>query len=113
MRNSMAQVTSRDLEYLESLHPRLAAVFAKMDEQGAREDIPIVGTSVGAVKANFFGKIAGSQQILGKRQRFCDGREFLAELVIEDLRFGPGTEIAPGVPGGSWKSHVLRSHPHS
>ena len=47
MRNSMEQVTSRDLEYLESLHPRLAAVFAKMDEQGAREDIPIVGTSVG------------------------------------------------------------------
>ncbi|TME25700.1 MAG: O-methyltransferase [Chloroflexi bacterium] len=47
MRNSMSGFTLRDLEYVESLHGRLAPVFAKMDEEGARGDIPIVGTSVG------------------------------------------------------------------
>ena len=47
MRNSMSGFTLRDLEYVESLHGRLAPVFAKMDEEGARGDIPIVGTAVG------------------------------------------------------------------
>ncbi len=47
MRNAMDAITLRDLEYLESLQGKLTRVFARMDEEGGREGIPIVGTSVG------------------------------------------------------------------
>ena len=47
MRNAMDQITLRDLQYLESLHGDLSPVLARMDAEGARESIPIVGTSVG------------------------------------------------------------------
>lgn len=43
----MDAIALKDLEYLESLHGKLAGAFARMDEEGGREGIPIVGTSVG------------------------------------------------------------------
>ena len=47
MRNSMDSISSRDLEYLESLSEPLTGVFAEMDAAAAAENIPIVGTAVG------------------------------------------------------------------
>lgn len=47
MRNALERVTLRDLEYLDEIHPRLDAVFARMEREGERERIPIVGTAVG------------------------------------------------------------------
>ncbi len=47
MRNAMDRVTLTDLDYIERLHEPLSGVFAKMEEQGAAEHIPIVGTAVG------------------------------------------------------------------
>lgn len=47
MRNSMDRVTLQDLEYLDSLHGGLPGVFADLDADGGRDDIPIVGTAVG------------------------------------------------------------------
>src|SRR5437879_2469089 len=47
MRNAMDQFTLRDLQYIESLHGELSPVLAKMDEQGAKDSIPIVATAVG------------------------------------------------------------------
>ena len=47
MRNAMDQFTLRDLQYIDSLHGELSPVFAKMDEQGAKDSIPIVATAVG------------------------------------------------------------------
>ncbi len=47
MRNAMDRITRQDLEYLESLHGGLPEVFSALDADGGRDDIPIVGTSVG------------------------------------------------------------------
>ena len=47
MRNAMDQFTLRDLQYIDSLHGELSPVFANMDEQGAKDSIPIVATAVG------------------------------------------------------------------
>lgn len=47
MRNALDRITARDLEYLESLHPRLEGALARMEEEGERDNIPIVGTSIG------------------------------------------------------------------
>ena len=47
MRNAMDQFTLRDLQYIESLHGELSPVFAKIDAQGATENIPVVATAVG------------------------------------------------------------------
>lgn len=43
----MDRITRVDLEYLESLHPALPEAFRALDTEGGRNDIPIVGTSVG------------------------------------------------------------------
>ncbi|MDQ3399971.1 MAG: O-methyltransferase [Chloroflexota bacterium] len=43
----MDRITRQDLEYLESLHGGLPEVFSALDADGGRDDIPIVGTSVG------------------------------------------------------------------
>ena len=47
MRNALAEITTRDLEYLEEIHPALDPVLARMDAEGGQESIPIVGTAVG------------------------------------------------------------------
>jgi predicted O-methyltransferase YrrM len=47
MRNALESITSTDLAYLDRLHPRLDAVLRRMDREGGREGIPIVGTAVG------------------------------------------------------------------
>lgn len=46
-RNSLAAVTQRDLAYLDGIHPSVEGVLARMDAEGGRDDIPIVGTAVG------------------------------------------------------------------
>lgn len=43
----MDRITLRDLEYLESLHQPLAGALAAIEDEGGRDDIPIVGTAVG------------------------------------------------------------------
>lgn len=43
----MDTITRVDLEYLESLHGGLPEAFRALDAEGGRDDIPIVGTSVG------------------------------------------------------------------
>jgi predicted O-methyltransferase YrrM len=47
MRNAFAAITATDLEYLERLHPPLEPALERIDEEGRRENIPIVGTAVG------------------------------------------------------------------
>lgn len=47
LRNALASISERDLAYLEEIHAPLEGVFARMDEEGGRENIPIVGTAVG------------------------------------------------------------------
>lgn len=47
MRNALDRVTLRDLEYVEGLHAPLSGVFARLEAEGSRDDIPIVGTAVG------------------------------------------------------------------
>jgi len=47
MRNAMDTITLRDLQYLDSLHPELEGVFARMDAEAAAENIPIVSSSIG------------------------------------------------------------------
>lgn len=47
MRNALDRITLTDLEYLDSIHPALDAVLARMEAEGERERIPIVGTAVG------------------------------------------------------------------
>lgn len=47
MRNALERVTDRDLGYLDELHPPLDRVLARTEEEGARENIPIVGVAVG------------------------------------------------------------------
>jgi predicted O-methyltransferase YrrM len=47
MRNAMEMIAPRDLEYLDRLHPKLDGVLARIDEEGGRERIPVVGTAVG------------------------------------------------------------------
>ena len=46
MSRTMA-ITDTDLDYLESLHAKLAGAFARMDAEGGRDGIPIVATEVG------------------------------------------------------------------
>ena len=46
MSRTMA-ITDTDLDYLESLHGKLAGAFASMDSEGGRESIPIVASGVG------------------------------------------------------------------
>ena len=43
----MDRITRVDLEYLESLHGELPEAFRALDSEGGRDDIPIVGSSVG------------------------------------------------------------------
>lgn len=43
----MDRITRVDLEYLEALHPELPEAFRALDAEGGRDDIPIVGTSIG------------------------------------------------------------------
>lgn len=43
----MDTITRVDLEYLDSLHGGLPEAFRALDAEGGRDDIPIVGTSVG------------------------------------------------------------------
>jgi caffeoyl-CoA O-methyltransferase len=47
MRNALESITLTDLEYLDRLHPRLDGVLRRIDREGARENIPVVGTAVG------------------------------------------------------------------
>jgi predicted O-methyltransferase YrrM len=47
MRNAMPEISRVDLRYLDRLHPRLSRVLARMDDEGGKEDIPVVGTAVG------------------------------------------------------------------
>ncbi len=43
----MSEIASRDLEYLAEIHPPLERALARIDEEGGREDIPVVGVAVG------------------------------------------------------------------
>lgn len=47
MRNALERITLRDLQYVDEVHPRLDAVLARIEEEGERERIPVVGTAVG------------------------------------------------------------------
>lgn len=47
MRNALDAITLTDLEYLERLHPPLEPALRRIDEEGGREKIPVVGTAVG------------------------------------------------------------------
>ena len=47
MRNALESITLTDLEYLDRIHPRLDGVLRRIDREGGRENIPVVGTAVG------------------------------------------------------------------
>ncbi len=47
MRNAVDGITLTDLDYLDRIHPPLDPVLARIDAEGGRENIPIVGTAVG------------------------------------------------------------------
>jgi predicted O-methyltransferase YrrM len=47
MRNALENITLTDLEYLDRIHPRLDGVLRRIDREGGRENIPVVGTAVG------------------------------------------------------------------
>ena len=47
MRNALESITLTDLEYLDRLHPRLDGVLRRIDREGGKENIPVVGTAVG------------------------------------------------------------------
>ncbi len=47
MRNALAAITLTDLEYLDRLPPPLDRVLRRVDEEGGKEGIPVVGTAVG------------------------------------------------------------------
>ncbi|MGH2499209.1 MAG: O-methyltransferase [Candidatus Limnocylindria bacterium] len=59
----MDAIALRDLEYLESLHEPLSGAFARLEAEGAREDIPIVGTAVGRA-LHVLVRAAGARRIL-------------------------------------------------
>lgn len=63
MRNAMDTITRADLEYLESLHGDLPEVFVALDAEGGRDDIPIVGTSVGRL-IHVLARAAGARRAL-------------------------------------------------
>ncbi|OLC53896.1 MAG: hypothetical protein AUH85_13145 [Chloroflexi bacterium 13_1_40CM_4_68_4] len=47
MRNALESITLTDLEYLDGLHARLDGVLRRIDREGGKENIPVVGTAVG------------------------------------------------------------------
>ncbi|HKW77920.1 MAG TPA: O-methyltransferase [Candidatus Limnocylindria bacterium] len=47
MRNALETITLTDLDYLDRIHPRLDRVLKRIDREGGRENIPVVGTAVG------------------------------------------------------------------
>ncbi len=47
----MDRITHHDLDYLERIHGDLPDVLRMLDREGGRDDIPIVGTSVGRLLA--------------------------------------------------------------
>ena len=47
MRNALESITLTDLQYLERIHSRPDGVLRRIDREGGKEDIPVVGTAVG------------------------------------------------------------------
>src|SRR5439155_7574918 len=47
MRNALESITLTDLEYLDGIHTHLDGVLRRIDREGGKENIPVVGTAVG------------------------------------------------------------------
>jgi len=56
MRNALESITLTDLEYLDGIHTHLDGVLRRIDREGGKENIPVVGTAVG----RFLRVIAGA-----------------------------------------------------
>jgi predicted O-methyltransferase YrrM len=47
MRNALEAITATDLQYVHRIHPSLDGVLRRIDREGGKEGIPVVGTAVG------------------------------------------------------------------
>ena len=92
MSRTMA-ITDTDLDYLESLHGKLAGAFASMDGEGRRESIPIVATGVGRalhvlVRATAARIAHGSSgpRLVWARRSSCTGERAIAACPFGSMR---------------------------